>query len=203
MGIKWKQWHILSCWAPKLLLMVTAAMKLEDTCSLEGNFDKSRQCIKKQRHHFADRGLSIQSSGFSSSHVCMWELSHKESWSLKNWCFWIVVLEKIHESPWTARRSNQSILKEINPGYSWKDWCWNWSFNTLATWCEEPTHWKRPWYWESLRAGGEGWLDWRWAEWHGIIIQFRTWTVRLGWPGLNPAFSYWKNHLSEPSLPCL
>ena len=172
MGIKWKQWHILSCWAPKLLLMVTAAMKLEDTCSLEGNFDKSRQCIKKQRHHFADRGLSIQSSGFSSSHVCMWELSHKESWSLKNWCFWIVVLEKIHESPWTARRSNQSILKEINPGYSWKDWCWNWSFNTLATWCEEPTHWKRPWYWESLRAGGEGGKR-GWNDWIASLTQWR------------------------------
>ena len=44
--------------------------------------------------------------------------------------------------PWTARRSNQSILKEINPEYSWKDWCWSWSSSTLATLCKEPTHWK-------------------------------------------------------------
>ena len=58
--------------------------------------------------------------------------------------------------PWTARRSNQSILKEINPGIHWKDWCWYWSSNTLATLSEEPTHWKRPWCWERLRAkGGE------------------------------------------------
>ena len=64
--------------------------------------------------------------------------------------------------PWTARRSNQSILKKISPEYSyifrfwnihWKDWCWNWSFNTLATWCEELTHWRRPWLWERLKAG--------------------------------------------------
>ena len=48
----------------------------------------------------------------------MWELSYKESWALKNWCFWTVVLEKTLESPWTARRSNQSILKEISPGIS-------------------------------------------------------------------------------------
>ena len=48
----------------------------------------------------------------------MWELDYKESWVLKNWCFWTVVLEKTLESPWTARTSNQSILKEINPEYS-------------------------------------------------------------------------------------
>ena len=48
----------------------------------------------------------------------MWELDYKESWAPKNWCFWTVVLEKTLESPWTARRSNQSILKEISPGCS-------------------------------------------------------------------------------------
>ena len=66
--------------------------------------------------------LYSQSYGFSSSHVWMWELDHKKSWALKNWCFWNVVLEKTLEckekNPWTARRSNQSILKEISPGCS-------------------------------------------------------------------------------------
>ena len=81
--------------------------------------DKSRQCIKKQRLRFANKCLYSQSSGFSSSHVQMWELDHKKGWALKNWCFWTVVLEKTLESPWTARRSNQSIWsKEINPEYS-------------------------------------------------------------------------------------
>ena len=77
-----------------------------------------KQHIKKQRHYFANKGPSSQGYGFSSSHVWMWELDYKESWALKNWCFWTVALEKTLESPWTARRSNQSILKEISPGCS-------------------------------------------------------------------------------------
>ena len=61
--------------------------------------DQPRQHIKKQRHYFANKGLSSQSYGFSSSHVWLWELDYKESWVLKNWCFWTVVLEKTLESP--------------------------------------------------------------------------------------------------------
>ena len=72
-----------------------------------------------QRHYFADKSPSSQSYGFSSRHVWMWELDHKEGWVPKNWCFWTVVLEKTlektHAVPWTASRSNQSILKEISP----------------------------------------------------------------------------------------
>ena len=79
----------------------------------EESVDKSRQHIKKQKHHFADKGLSSQSCGFSSYHVWMWELDQREGWACENWCFWIVVLE----NPWIAR-SNQWILKEINPEYS-------------------------------------------------------------------------------------
>ena len=86
--------------------------------SWKKSYDKPRQHIKKQRHYFAKKGLSSQGYGFSSSHVWMWELDYKESWVPKNWCFWIVVLEKTLESPWTARRSNPSILKEISPEYS-------------------------------------------------------------------------------------
>ena len=79
-------------------------------------YDQPRQHFKKQRHYFADECSSSQSYGFSNSHVWMWEL--KESWALKNWCFWTVVLEKTLESPLDARRSNQSIPKEISPGIS-------------------------------------------------------------------------------------
>ena len=82
------------------------------------SYDQPRQNIKKQRHYFADKGPSRQSYGFPSSHVWTWELDHEESWAQKNWCFWTVVLEKTLESPWTARKSNQWILKEINPEYS-------------------------------------------------------------------------------------
>ena len=66
----------------------------------------------------------------------MWELDSEEGWTLKNWCFWIVMLENILESP-LNRRANQSILKEINPSnILWKNGCWSWSSNTLAIWCE-------------------------------------------------------------------
>ena len=74
--------------------------------------------------------------------------------------------------PWTARKSNQSILKEINTEYLLEGLCWNWSSNTLATWCKELTHWKRPWYWERLRAGE--WGDTGWDSWMASSTQW-TW----------------------------
>ena len=84
----------------------------------EKSYDQPIQHIKKQRHYFANKGLSSQRYGFSSSHVWMWELNYKESWGLNNWCFWTVVLEKTLESPLDCKRSSQSILKEINLEYS-------------------------------------------------------------------------------------
>ena len=78
--------------------MVTATMKLKDTL-WQKSYDKPRQHIKKQRLYFANKGQYSQSYGFSSGHVRMWELDHKEGWTLKNWCFWTVVLEKTLESP--------------------------------------------------------------------------------------------------------
>ena len=99
MGKQWKQWQTLFSCAPKSLQMVTAVMKLKYTCSLEENYDQPRQHIKKQRHYLANKGLSSESYGFSSSRVWMGELDYKENWTLKNWCFWIAVLEKILESP--------------------------------------------------------------------------------------------------------
>ena len=75
-------------WAPKSLQMVAAAMKLKKTLApWKKSYDQHRQCIKKQRHYFSDKGPSSQSYGFSNSHVWMWELDRKEGWALKNWCF--------------------------------------------------------------------------------------------------------------------
>ena len=65
----------------------------------EKSYDKPRWYIKKQRQYFATKGPSSQSYVFSNSHVCMWQLDHKESWAPKNWCFWTVVLEKTLENP--------------------------------------------------------------------------------------------------------
>ena len=80
----------------------------------------------------------------------------RESWTIKKakcqrhdafelWCW-----RRLLRVPRTARRPNQSVLKKINPEYHWKDWCWSWSSNALATWYEEPTHWKRSWCWKRL-----------------------------------------------------
>ena len=88
----------------------TTATILKDTSSLKEKLWKPRQHTKKQRHYFADKGpYYSQSYGFSSSHVWIWELDYKESWVLKNWCFWTVVLEKTLESPLD--------MKEIQPGH--------------------------------------------------------------------------------------
>ena len=90
--------------------------------------------------------------------------------------------------PWSARRSNQSILKEISPEDSLKDWSWSWNSNTLATWCEELTHWKRPWWWERLKAGegdDRGWDGWMasptWWTWVWVNSGSWWWT---GMPGV-------------------
>ena len=80
------------------------------------SYDKPRWHIQKQRHYFANKGLSSQGYGFSSSHVWMWELDHKESWALKNWCFWTVVLKKTLESPLDC--------KEVQPVHPKGDQSW-------------------------------------------------------------------------------
>ena len=95
------------------------------------------------------------------------------------WCW-----RRLLRVPWTARRSNQSIPKKISLNIHWKDWCWSWSSNTLVTWCKKPTHWRRAWCWERLKAGGEvgnrGWDDWmasltHWTRvWANSRRQWRT-----------------------------
>ena len=128
------------------------------------SYDKPRQHIKKQRHYFANKHPYRQSYGFPGSHVGMWQSGHKEGWAQKNWCFWIV-LEKTPDSPLHGKEIKQSILKEINSEYSLEGMkSWSWSSNTLDTWCEESTHWKRPWCWERLRKRRRGWQRMRYLD---------------------------------------
>ena len=95
-----------------------------------------------------------------------------ESWTIKKaecrridafevWC-----LRRLLKVPWTARRSNQSILKEISPGVYWKDWCWSWNSNTLDTWCEELTLWKRPWSGKDWGQEEKGMTEDEMVGWH-------------------------------------
>jgi len=113
----------------------------------------------------------------------MWELDYKESWVLKNWCFWTVVLEKTVESPLDC--------KEIQLVHPKGDQSWIFvrrtnaeaETDTLATWCEEPIYWKRPWCWERLKAGGEG--DDR--GWDGWMASLTRWT----WVWVNSGSWWW------------
>ena len=99
----------------------------------------------------------------------MWELDCEESWALKNWCFWTVALEKNLESTLDC-----SEIQLVHPkgDQSWV-FIGSWNSNTLSTWCEELTHWKRPWCWERLRAGGEG-DDRGWDSWMASLTPW-TW----------------------------
>ena len=91
-----------------------------------------------------------------------WTIKKAECWRISAfelWCW-----RRLLRVPWTAKRS---IL-----GVHWKDWCWSWNSSILATWCEELTHWKRPWCWERLRAGGEG----NNRGWDGRMASLTWWT---------------------------
>ena len=102
------------------------------------------------------------------------------------WCW-----RRLLRIPWLARRSNQSILKEISPEYSLeeKDWCWSWNCNNFATWCEELTDWKRPWCWERQKAGEKGDNGWQ-DGWMASLTQ-RTWV----WTNSG---SWWRTGKSGP-----
>ena len=125
---------------------------------------------------FADKGPSSQIYDFSSSHVWIIKELIMRVGSLKrlmpkNWCFQNVVLEKTLESPLDSKE-----IKAVNPkgnhwiSFHWKDWCW--SSNTLATWCKQPTYWKRLWCCERLRTGGKG--DNRgWDSWMESLTQWK------------------------------
>ena len=127
-----------------------------------------------------------------------------ESWTIKKTEFWrmdefeLWCWRRLLKVPWTERRSNQSILKEISPEYSLEGWCWSWSSNTLATWYEEPTHWKIPWCWERLKAGGEG--DSRgWDGWMASPTRL-TWvwaSSRNWWWTGKPGMSQSRTRLSD------
>ena len=144
------------------------------------NYDQPRRHIKKQRHYFADKGPSSKTMVFPLV-TWMWELDHKDSWVLKIDAFELWCWRRLLRAPWTTRRSNQSILKEISPEYSLNYWRWSWSFDTLTTRWKELTLWKRPWCCKRLKAGGEGddrgWDGWMASptRWTWIWASSRSW----------------------------
>ena len=145
------------------------------------SYNQPRQHIKKQRHYFANKCPSSQSYVFSTCHVWMWELDQKKTESkridaFESWC-WRRPLESLGlQGDPTSQSSRKSVLN-----IHWKDWCWSWNSNNLATWYEELTHLKRPWYWERLKAGGgednRGWDGWMASlnQWTWVWASSRSW----------------------------
>ena len=136
---------------------------------------KKVDSLLKSRHHFADKGPYSQTYAFSSSHVQMWELDHKEDWEPKIWHFRTGVLQKMLESPLDCK------IKAVDPKVN-QPWIFigtesegmmlKLKLQNFGHLCEEPTHWKRPWYWERLRAGEGG--NRGWDGWMALSTQ-RTW----------------------------
>ena len=150
------------------------------------SYDQLRQHIKKQTHYFVNKGPSSQGYGFSSSHVWMWELDYKESWALKNWCFWTVMTL---ESPLDC--------KKIQPVHPKGNESWIFIGRTDAEaeipilWPPDMKNWlleKRPWCWERLKVRGEGdnrgWDGWMaspmWWTWDWIGSGSWWWTEKPG-----------------------
>ena len=144
--------------SPRLLIQ-TAAMELKDAWSLEKNYDKPRQCIKMQRHHLANNDLHGQSYGFSSSHVWMWELDHKEGRVPKNWCFWLVVLKTTLESPLDCKE-----IKTVNPKGN-QSWIFIGRIDVEA---EVPTLWPPDVKSQLIGKDPDAGKDWGWEK-KGVI----------------------------------
>ena len=134
------------------------------------SYDQPRQHIKKQRHYFANKGPSSQSYGFSSSHIWMWELDHKESWTLKNWCFLTVELEQTLESPLNCKE-----IKPVNPQGN-QSWI---VIGRIDAKAEAPTPWPvdaKNWFIGKDPNPGK---DWRQEE------RGRTKDKMVGWSNTN------------------
>ena len=118
-------------------------------------YDKPRQCIKEQRHHFANKDPYSQSYGFSSSHVWIWNLDHKEARVLKNWCFQIVVVEKNLENLSDCKEIKPVNCKGNQPEYSLEGLVlkWSWSSSTLGHLMGRADSLKWSWCWERLKSG--------------------------------------------------
>ena len=174
MGKQWKQWQTLFGGAPESLQMVTGSHEIK-RCLLLGrkamtNLDsilKSRDITLPTKVHLVKAMVfPVVMYGCESWTIKKAECRRIDTFELWYW-------RRLLRVPWTKRRSNQSILKEISPEYSLEDWCWSWNANTLATWYEELTHLKRPWCWETLKTRGEG-DDRGWDGWMASLIQW-TW----------------------------
>ena len=151
------------------------------------SYEKSRQHIKKQRHHFADKGPYSQCYGFSSSHVWMWDLDHKEGRVPKNWCFQVVVLKTTLEIPLDCKE-----IKPDNPKGN-KSWIFigraDAEDEAPILWPPDVKSWLtgKDWYWNRLKERGEGgdrgWDGWMASstQWTWVWANSRRWWKTEAW----------------------
>ena len=133
------------------------------TCWKE-SYGQYRQHIKKQRHNFANKGPSSQGYGFSSSHVWMWELDYKESWVRRIDAFELWCCRRLLRVPWTARRSNQSILKEISPGCSLEGLMLKLKLQYFGYLMQRADSIERTLMLENIEGQRKGWQRMRWLD---------------------------------------
>ena len=159
---QWKQWQTIFL-GSLIAVDSDCSHEIKTVAPWKKSYNKPRQRVKKQRHHFANKGPSSQSYGFSSSYVQMWELDHKEGWARKNWCLWTTVLEKTLKSPLYFEE-----IKSVNPKGNQ-----SWMFirrtdpeaEAPATLCKQPTHWKKTLMLEKIEDRRKrGWQRMRWLE---------------------------------------
>jgi len=163
MGTQWEQWLTLFLGGSKITADGDCSHEIKKTLTpWKESYDQPRH-IKKQRHYFANKGLSSQGYGFSSSHVWMWELDYKESWMPRIDAFELWCWRRLLRVPWTARKSNQSILKETQPVHPKGNQLWIFNGRTDAE-AETPVLWPpdvKNWLMGKDHDAGK---DWRWEE---------------------------------------
>ena len=158
MGKQWKLWQLLFLGIHNHCRWWLQPWNENMLAPWMKRYDQLRQHIKKQRHCFASDVHLVKAMVFPVvMYGCeSWTIKKAELWRIDTFDLWC--WRRLLTAPWTARRSNQSILRKSVWNIHWRDWWWSWSSNNLATWYEELTHWKRHWCWKRLKAGGEGWL---------------------------------------------
>ena len=192
-----KQWESLFSWAPESLQMVTAAMKLRRLLLGRKVMTRLDSILKSRDITLPTKVRQVKSMVFPVvMYGCeSWTISKAKHWRIDGfelWCW-----RRLLRVPWTARRSNQSILKEISPEYSLEGLILKLKLLHFATWCEELTHLKRPWCWERLKAGGEGdnrgWDGWMASltRWTWVWVSFRSWCW-TGKPGVQQSLGLQK-----------
>ena len=123
--------------------------------------------INERTDMFVNKGPSCQGNGFSSSHVWMWELDFPESWAQKNWCFWTGCWRRLLRVLWPARKSNQSILKEISPGCSLEELMLKLKLQYFGQLMQRADSFEKTLMLEKIEGGRRGWQRMRWLD--GII----------------------------------